>query len=86
MKTRIFKRGLPFLAFFVAIFGAFAFQTGTDNAKMADHIGGIPVPMDCEATSKLCTDEVRTVKCSFSGQQLYKINGSVCGAELWERN
>jgi len=85
MKAKIFKAGFPFLAFFVAIFGAFAFQTNTSGSATMDHFGAIPVPGGCEEISKVCTDQQTTTKCRSGVQQLYRLNGTACGAELWEK-
>lgn len=85
MKTKIFKAGFPFLAFMIAIFGAFAFQTNTNGLAAMDHLGAIPIPGGCEEISKVCTDQQTFVKCKSGVQQLYRLNGTACGAELWEK-
>jgi len=81
MKTRIFKKVFPMLAFIVAISGAFAFSSTPTTKAAAQFIGH--KPQDCEETGVMCQDNTVTTPCQSGGVNLYKLNGSTCPNQLW---
>lgn len=79
MKTKIFKTGLPIMAFLMAI--GFAFATQDTNSSKDDllRIGYIQQGSLCIATPKMC-DESNIVPCKYGGVQLFgsNNNGTTC--------
>ncbi|MGV8964374.1 MAG: hypothetical protein ACOH2V_13480 [Candidatus Saccharimonadaceae bacterium] len=85
MKTIMFKSAFPFLAFFVAIFGAFAFQNGPSDELTTNHFGAIPMEgQPCEETLVKCTDVITSNLCKQGSTILYRVSGTSCPAQLWK--
>lgn len=87
MKTRIFKLGMPLVAFLLAIVFAFASDAQPDKADDAFVTGYIflnpedgcmPVPKDC--------NNIGEIPCTYFGQQVYEFdNKTYCSNALTHR-
>jgi len=79
MKTKIFKTGLPIMAFLMAIGFAFATQNTNSSKDDLSRLGYIRQGNLCVPTPKMC-DESNIVPCKYGGVQLYgsNNNGTTC--------
>ena len=85
MKTKIFKMGLPMLAFMFAIVASFAFKP-MPNEAVTDYFGAKQISHDaCSITTVKCTTINTGVPCTDSGVNLYRmLSATSCPSQLWK--
>jgi hypothetical protein len=88
MKTRIFKKVLPFVAIALAITGAFAFSKAPTKPN-ATFVGWYQIsdnPVACQDTEVTCSDINTRPLCTDGTHNLKKINsaGTACSQQLYE--
>jgi hypothetical protein len=85
MKTRIFKKVFPLMAFVLAITGAFAFKPAP-KSEVTNWAGAKKVGVnECQITTVQCTDVIHVQFCTDAGANLYRMLGPTsCPDQLYK--
>ena len=86
MKTNVLKMGFPIAVVVLAVAGAFANNISRANLSTTIDVNG-HLPVSCEETNIKCSTTPTPQMCTFSGQQLYRLNaaGTDCPDALFKK-
>jgi hypothetical protein len=87
MKTNFLKMGFPIAVVVLAVAGAFANNISRANLSSTIDVNG-HLPASCEEKNVKCSTVQNSQMCTFSGQQLYRLNaaGTDCPDALFKKN